>query len=330
MKSFTAKAQANFNFDKGGSGRAPRLRTRHRILIADGDLIFARRLSDYLWDHGFEVRVTKTISEAKELVEFWHPDSVFIDFLLPETNALSLLKFVNSKTLKKKPKVIVMSKQAMPEGIGQMRKAGAAHYLVKPFSLEDAFRAVELKHDRSGDDRQNPDRRDEAGGSLKESPASIKELHLINLFLKQATQEENGGDRLYNLMRMINLKVDGLRTSLVHCLNDQTAVVMASNDDESVHGLPISMSNYPEIAAVRQTGSTVVIPNVRTSDILAKTKITQTPFATMILFPVYRESAFYGVLSVRLAKKDPLEIFYVEKFGQVCSQILSLSIGRVS
>jgi hypothetical protein len=77
---------------------------------------------------------------------------------------------------------------------------------------------------------------------------------------------------------------------------------------------------------VRATRNTIVIADAQRDMRMTGTQISQTPFATMVLFPVYRDNAFYGVLSVRLKKKDPLEIFYVEKFGQVCSQILSLAM----
>ena len=32
---------------------------KHRILVADDENHFARRLSDYFWDQGFEVRTLK-------------------------------------------------------------------------------------------------------------------------------------------------------------------------------------------------------------------------------------------------------------------------------
>ncbi|NJM09810.1 MAG: response regulator [Bdellovibrionaceae bacterium] len=322
MRSYKAKAQVNWNWNTAQRAGAPRLKTKHRILIADDDLRFARSLADYLWEHGFDVRVTKTISEAKELVEFWQPDSVFVDLLLPETNALSLFKFIRTHNLKKTPKLIVMSKQAIPQGIEQMRRAGASHYLVKPFAMEEAFRVVQPEI--------QPQERRENLPELKltQSPSTIKELHLINLFLKQATLGSGDESSLYNLMRMINLKSQAIRTSLVQFVDEHTGAVLASNDDESVQGLALNLEKYPEFREVRRREATVVISNVRTSDILTdvKGRLAKTPFETLVLFPVYQRGRLFGVLSVRLEQKEPLEIFYIEKFGQVCSQIISLAI----
>ncbi len=293
---------------------------RHRVLIADDDTPFARRLSDYLWDHGYEARVTSRISEAKDIVEYWSPDTVFIDLFLPETNALALFKFINSKTLKKRPRVVVMSRQSMPQGIEQMRRAGAAEYLVKPFSLEDAFVAVAVA----------PAEKPAAKAAAAElAPSTLRELQLINLFLKQATQGRDSSLKLYNLMRMMNLKVNAIRTSLIQCLDEKSGIVLASNDDENIQGLRLNLAQYPEIREVIRTERTVIIPNVRTSDILAPVapRLENAPFETLVLFPIHREGQFFGVISVRMERKDPLEVFYAEKFGQVCAQIIPMAIG---
>lgn len=309
----------SWNFKPVASSKpVQRLKTRHKILIADDDMTFARRLSDYLWDHGFESKVTNLVSEAKDIVEFWAPDTIFVDMMLPETNALALFKFINTRNLKKKPKVIVMSKQALPQGVETMRKAGASHYLVKPFSLEDAFLALGIHQPPPQTPAPEP------------APhVQIKELHLVNLFLRQAMLGVGEHSGLHNLMCMVNIKVKALRTSFIQCLDHQTAAVLAANDDENIQGRPLQIDKYPELREVRRTQRLVVIPNVRTSDILAPVQktLSQTPFETILLFPVFRNKAFFGVMSVRMEQKSELEIHYAEKFGQVCSQIISLAIG---
>lgn len=276
-------------------------------------------MAEYLYDHGFESRVAPNVAEAKELIEFWQPDTVFVDLLLPATNALSIFKFLSTKKLKKVPKVIVMSKQALPQGVEQMRRAGASHYLVKPFALEEAFRAVAVTSEP--ETKQTP--------ALQLGPGSIKELHLLNLFLRQATLDSTDANGLYNLMRMINLKVKAMRCSLIQCIANDTGLVLASNDDEKLQDLRIDLKKYPEIQELRRTLAPVVIPNVQRSELLAgiRAQLAHTQFETILLFPVFRAGTFFGALSIRMQQRDPIEIFYVEKFGQVCAQIISLAIG---
>ena len=75
----------------------------------------------------------------------------------------------------------------------------------------------------------------------KPAITAANELRLLNLLFKQATLEhESFETRLFNLMRMINIKVGAVRSSLIQCVSDQHGVVLASNDDQNVTGLRLS------------------------------------------------------------------------------------------
>ncbi len=295
-----------------------------KIVLADDDTSFARRFSQFLTERGYETRIVSTISQAKELIEFWLPDAAFVNLMLPESNALSLLRFVHTRSLKRIPKVVVMSTQTIPQGVETMRRAGATEYLVKPFAFEDAIRiidpeAVKTEEPVEKEKKETPD----PGASM------IRELHLLNLIIKQATIGGDVQTKLFNLMRMISMKVQALRCSFIRCLDDETGIVLASNDDETVTDLPLQLKYYPEVREVRKNGRPLVITNIRTSDLLApvKDQLAKTPFETIAVFPVFCRGEFYGVVSVRMEQRNKDEIYYVEKFGQVCSQIISLAIG---
>jgi DNA-binding response OmpR family regulator len=294
-----------------------RLKLKQRVLIADYDSHFARRLSDYLWDHGFEARVVHNVAECRNSVLAWQPHSLFLNLILPEGNAISLIRFINSQSVRVKPQVTVMSKQSMPVELAEVRKAGVKFTLLKPFPAEEALRIAEL-----GVQQVNYEKKPLEGGSMRE-------LHLLNLILKQATVKGSDG-RLFNLLRMINMKAEALRSSLIQWVNHETAIVIASNDDENVRGLKLDLKNYPEILAVKNSGRSLMIPNIRTSDILApvQEKLQQTPYETIILFPVHKHGRFFGVLTLRMEQKDSLDMNYIEKFGEVCSHILALSLSH--
>ena len=307
----------------------PRLRTKRRVLIADDDTHFARRFAEFLWDHHYETKVVRTVSEAKDVVQFWRPDVIFCNLILPETNALSLVKFMQYRGFAKECRFIVMSKQALPQAVEQLRRVGVHSYLLKPFPLEDA---LDLASEQLADEITKTIAQTQTGtGTLVDegtNPHMVRELHLINLMMKQA-QAGNSSLRLFNLMRMINLKVRGLRCSLIHYVNDDTAMVMAANDDENLRGFVLRMRDYPEIQEVRRRLEPVVILNSHTDDLMrsVQDKVSQTPYATIVLFPVFRFNQFYGVLSLRMQQRDPADMFYIEKYGQVCSQIISMTIG---
>jgi DNA-binding response OmpR family regulator len=307
--------------------KLPNLKMRRRILIADDDAHFARRFGEIMYDHGFEAKVVRTVSEAKNCVQFWNPEVVFVNFVLPETNAMSLVKFIQKNGYAKRTRVIVMSKQAMPQAVEHLRRAGVDNYLLKPFPLEDA---INLAADRPTA-AELDDKTDEIFPTEVEptpQPAMVRELHLLNLLMKQAQSGESS-TRLFNLLRMINLKIRGLRSSLIRCINADTAEVMASNDDMKMSGYLLQMRDYPEIAEVRRRKEPVVIMNARTDQIMQSVhgKLAQTPYVTIVLFPVFRFNQFYGVLSLRMQQKDTSDVVYIEKYGQVCSQIISMTIG---
>jgi CheY-like chemotaxis protein len=294
----------------------PRLVLKQRILIADYDHHFARRMADYLWDHGYEARCVHTVAEARSAVVSWQPQSLFVNLMLPESNAISLIRFINSKSVRVKPQITVMSKQSMPVVLEEVRKAGVRYALLKPFPMEDALRIAALGA------RENAPKSDQP---VSDS-SSMRELHLLSLILKQAAGGQQG--RLFNLLRMINLKVNAMRSSVIQWVNKDVALVLASNDDENVRGLQLRLKDYPEIEIVRSTKRSLIIPNIRTSDVLApvKGKLAQTPYETIVLFPVLRHGEFFGVLSLRMEQKEATDMFYIEKFGEVCSHILALSL----
>lgn len=287
-----------------------------RVLIADHDIMFARRMADYMWDHGIEARAVQSVNEARMTVRDWRPHSVFVGANFGETGAISLVRFMNSDVVVAKPKVIVMGKSHSRSSIEEMKREGVHQILLKPFPLEDVLRALEEPKAVSKVSTRKP-------GATN----SLKELHLLNLILKQATHGQEEG-RLFNLLRMINIKVQAVRTSLIECVDAHVGLVTASNDDEKIGGHRLQLDKYPEIQRVRTSGKPLIIPNMRTSDILApvQASLMNLPFETVVLFPVMRNGEFYGVLSLRMEQKDAVELFYIEKFGQVCAQILALSI----
>ncbi len=304
-----------------------KVETPRRLLIADDDTTLARALSDFFTSQGFECRITYTVATAKEIIEFWHPDAILVDLLLPHTNALSLFKYINTKPLLRKPRVVVMSKQSLTQGVETMKKAGASGYLLKPFSFDDALRLIDPA---KASVIVNPTG-EYTAGKVQLDPTTkvmLKELHLVNLFLKQALDHRKPSENLFNLMRMVSMKVKAVRCSFIRILNHDTGVVMASNDDESVHGLPIQLDKYPEIREVMRTMKVLIIPHVKSSELMAPVRemMAHTKFETIAVFPIFMKGKFFGVTSLRMEQRDPIQMFYIDHFGQMAAQIISLTM----
>lgn len=159
--------------------------------------------------------------------------------------------------------------------------------------------------------------------------ASQEDLYLLELILKQALHGGMEKSSLYYLLRMISLKLHAIRCSIIQCTDEFTGQVVASNDDENIQGLPLDLHQYPEIVEVRRTNRPLVVRDIRTSDLMAPVlnRLTKVPFETLAIFPLMRQGRFYGVLSLRLESDEKLDVRYLERFGGVCSQIISLAIG---
>ena len=76
-----------------------------------------------------EIRVCKYAEEAIITLEVWLPTCIFIDYQLPKTNGLELLKKIK-KTVPKLP-VIVLTSQGDERIAVEMMKAGAMEYFPK-------------------------------------------------------------------------------------------------------------------------------------------------------------------------------------------------------
>ncbi len=76
-----------------------------------------------------EIRICKYAEEALETLESWLPDCIFVDYQLPKTNGLELLKRI--KTLVPQLPVIVLTSQGDERIAVEMMKAGAMDYFPK-------------------------------------------------------------------------------------------------------------------------------------------------------------------------------------------------------
>ena len=122
----------------GGDGprpvAAPRPRTgreKTRILVVDDDPQMLRYVRDALTRAGYHAIVTGDCDETADLVRSQKPALVVLDLLLPDTDGIMLMERIPE--LSDLP-VIFISAYGRDETIVRALDAGAADYIVKPFS----------------------------------------------------------------------------------------------------------------------------------------------------------------------------------------------------
>lgn len=296
-----------------------------KVLVADDDGQLSRRLADYISDRGFDARSVQSGGDARKIIAEWKPKFVLSDLMLPEMNAFDLLDYIkNEHSLRHHfIHLIVMSGHNNALNVQQAFKKGAKDYLVKPFKHEDVLKRL-IFHCRSY--RHLKDLSQQEYSKVDE--ASFM-LHLTDLVLRQAITSSSLEDKLFNLTRMLSMKVDGVRCSVVQCLDQLNGVVVTSNDNKSASGIRLDLNKYPEVLNVMNTGQMIAIENLDHSAELKSIRnlLKDVQFNSMVVCPVFRHNKPFGVLSLRLPpEKETLsdnEIRFIEIVSLVLSLVLT-------
>ena len=106
-------------------------RNQTRVLVADDDPRTLRYVRDALTEGGFLPIVTADPMDVQRLVKEERPHLVLLDMMLPGTNGLELMQSIPD--LANVP-VIFISAYGRDQFVAQALEAGAADYVVKPFS----------------------------------------------------------------------------------------------------------------------------------------------------------------------------------------------------
>ncbi|MBX3023206.1 MAG: response regulator [Bdellovibrionales bacterium] len=303
---------------------------RIRVLIADDDSIQSRRLADYISARGFEARVVTNGKDARAQIVEWKPRYVLADLVLLEGNALELIDFIkNEKSLRHSfISVLVMSGHNDAANVRQALQRGAKDYIVKPIKPEDILKRL-IFHSRSY--RQLNDL--QAKDYSRVDEASLM-LHLTDLVLRQALGQQSLEEILFNLTRMVSIKVDGVRCSIIHVLDQKDGRVVISNDDRKASGIQLDLYRYPEVVHVMNTQSLIAIENLEESAELRHVRqyAKDIAFNSMIVCPVTRYGHPFGVLSLRLPPEKQTisdnEIRFVEIVSHVVSLVLSNELHK--
>ena len=115
---------------------------RVRVLLVDDEPNFTGFVAEYLGDKGFDILVASTGEEALAGVTHFQPHIVLLDMMMPGIGGLEALRRI--KTLRPDMCVIVVTGLEDLETARSALAAGAANYLVKPFTLDYLDSALAL------------------------------------------------------------------------------------------------------------------------------------------------------------------------------------------
>lgn len=106
-----------------------------KILVVDDDELVANMLSDVLGARGHDVRMVRTVKEAKAALDAADYDAMMLDMFLPDGPGLDVLRHALDR--EPSPQVLVITARAEVQGAVEAMRLGAADYIAKPFDTAD-------------------------------------------------------------------------------------------------------------------------------------------------------------------------------------------------
>ncbi len=122
---------------------------RSRILVVDDDVSILRALDRFFATQGYEVSICDNVVTANQLLDHGQIDLALIDLKLGNYNGIELIR--NLKKLNPETASIIMTGFGSIDSAVEAVKAGAFHYVTKPFEFADLANLVQkaLEHQKA-------------------------------------------------------------------------------------------------------------------------------------------------------------------------------------
>ena len=115
---------------------------RRRLLLADDDEAFRRRLSQALERRGYDVTVASGVVEACDMADAIKPEFAVVDLRMPDGSGLDVVQAV--RAVRDDARVVVLTGYGNIATAVAAVKAGAVDYLAKPADADEIDAALNM------------------------------------------------------------------------------------------------------------------------------------------------------------------------------------------
>lgn len=108
-----------------------------RVLVLDDDQSLTELLSDLMQAEGYKVVVYNSSKDVLYMARQFLPDVLLLDIMMPEIDGYDVCRFFKSDPELQRTRIVVLTARDGLEARLKCYRAGADHFLSKPFDLDE-------------------------------------------------------------------------------------------------------------------------------------------------------------------------------------------------
>jgi CheY-like chemotaxis protein len=150
----------------------------YNVLIVEDDRRMAQSLAGQIGVLGHTVAIAYGPRMALQQLNEVIPDVIFMDINMPGIDGLEVLRFLRRDPMTIDVPVVIVSAEEQQESKKAALEAGANYYIVKPPTLEDLEKALEMVvHLSLPDDSEKPEGPKEPESPKDKEPGQEQDSH---------------------------------------------------------------------------------------------------------------------------------------------------------
>lgn len=126
----------------------------NNILLVEDEKPIRSMLSFALKKEGFNVFEVENGTDADAAIEYWLPDLILMDWMLPDVSGIEIIKNIKSYEHTKTIPIIMLTAKTEESHKIMGLDAGADDYVTKPFSPRELIARIQAVLRRSGGDKK--------------------------------------------------------------------------------------------------------------------------------------------------------------------------------